>query len=211
MKVSLLMDNPRSWFAPYADELEIKLRDRGHEVVRVGRAEDLPEGDCTFFLSCEQIIQPEFRARSRHNIVIHASALPRGKGWSPMTWQVLEGKNDIPISMFEAVDRVDAGDIYATATIHLDGHELIDEMRGKEGNAIVDLALRFVEEYPMQGTPQEGEESFYARRSPKDSELNPEKSIAEQFNLLRIVDNERYPAHFTLNGKTYVLKIFKKE
>ena len=34
------------------------------------------------------------------------------------------------------------------------------------------------------------------KRTPADSEIDPGKSILEQFNLLRIVDSERYPAFF---------------
>lgn len=35
------------------------------------------------------------------------------------------------------------------------------------------------------------------------------KTIREQFNFLRVVDNERYPVYFELNGMQFVLKIEK--
>lgn len=211
-KLSLLIDNPQSWFVPHGVALAARLRARGHDVVEVTAPQDIPHGDVTFYLSCEQIIKKDIRDRNKFNIVIHASALPKGKGWSPTTWQILEGKNEIPLTMFEAVDKVDAGNIYGTSSISLEGNELIDDVRQKEGEAIIRLAEEFVERYPnIQGVPQHGEESFYTRRNPKDSELNPTKTIAEQFDTLRIVDNERYPAFFTHRGHTYVLKIYKKE
>lgn len=211
LKISILVDNPRSWFVPYGQDLARQLREREHEVCEVENPQELPEGDVAFFLSCEQIIKKEVRDRNTHNLVIHASALPKGKGWSPTTWKILEGENEIPLTLFEAVDKVDAGDVYATGAISLEGHELIDEVRQKEGKAIVDLALSFVDRYPnIVGKPQEGEESFYPRRTPKDSELDPNKSLVELFDMLRIVDNERYPAFFTHRGHTYTLKIYKK-
>ena len=40
-----------------------------------------------------------------------------------------------------------------------------------------------------------------------DSRLDPDDTIAQQFNLLRVVDNERYPAFFELLGRRYILKI----
>ena len=207
-KIAILIDNPRSWFTPYGEELGVRLRERGHKVASVADPKMLPEGDIAFFLSCEQIIKKDLRDRNTHNIVVHASALPQGKGWSPTTWKVLEGKNEIPLTLFEAVDKVDAGSVYATSTIKLEGHELLDEVREKEGKAIVELALTFVDQYPnVTGIPQEGEESFYERRTPKDSELDPQKTIVEQFNLLRVVDNERYPAFFVHKGHRYILKI----
>ncbi len=212
MKITILIDNPRSWFVPFGEELAKALKERGHEVMSITDPKAIPEGDCVFFLSCEQIIGKELRARNKYNLVIHASALPQGKGWSPLAWQVLEGKNEIPLTMFEAVDKVDAGDVYGQARIGFQGHELIDEMRQKEGGAIVALALQFVDGYSaVVGRPQEGEETFYPRRTPKDSELDPNKSLVASFNQLRIADNDRYPAFFKHLGHTYILKISKKD
>jgi methionyl-tRNA formyltransferase len=74
------------------------------------------------------------------------------------------------------------------------------------------LCHKFVARYPdivAAAREQEGEESFYPRRGPKDSQLDPEKSIKDQFNLLRVVDNERYPAWFELAGQKYTIEIKK--
>ena len=35
---------------------------------------------------------------NKNNIVVHASDLPKGRGFSPMSWQILEGKNKIKLS-----------------------------------------------------------------------------------------------------------------
>lgn len=51
-----------------------------------------------------------------------------------------------------------------------------------------------------------GKESFYPKRSPKDSELDINKSLNEQFNLLRIASNEDFPAFFYKDGKKFILK-----
>ena len=63
----------------------------------------------------------------------------------------------------------------------------------------------------MIGKPQEGKSTFYPKRTLKESELNVNKSIKSQFNLLRVVDNERYPAFFHLNDKKYVIKIYEEK
>ncbi len=210
--ISILIDNPKSWFVPYGERLREACAARGHTAHIFSDPAQLAHGDVAFFLSCEQIISKELRDRNVHNLVIHASALPHGKGWSPLTWQILEGKSEIPLTLFEAADNVDAGEIYMTSSIHLEGHELIEEIREREGAAIVDLALAFVDAYPeVSGTPQEGGETFYARRTPKDSELDPHKSLVELFDQLRVADNERYPAFFEHKGHTYILKINKRD
>lgn len=148
----------------------------------------------------------------KHNLVVHESALPKGKGWSPLTWQILEGKNCIPVTLLEATEKVDSGVIYAQEWIDFEGHELIEEMRQAQAKATVCLCKRFVNEYPKilnQARKQHGKESFYIRRGLADSELNPKQSIEAQFNLLRIVDNKRYPAHFFFKGLEYMLRIKK--
>lgn len=212
MKLTILCDNSSSWIVPYTQELKAVLIKRGHDVAYVGRAEEISQGDCAFFLGCEKMVPKEVLARNTHNIVVHESALPQGRGWSPLTWQILEGRNDIPVTLFEAREPIDSGDIYSEDALHFEGHELVDELRTKQGEATIALILKFVDTYPKaKGRSQEGKETRYEKRTPKDSELDPEKTLAEQFDLLRIVDNERYPAFFTLRGHTYILKISKKD
>ena len=87
--------------------------------------------------------------------------------------------------------------------MHFERNELIDKMHQVQGQKTIELCLRFPQApIPPEGKPQEGEESFYPRRTPKDSELDVNKTILEQFNLLRAVDNERYPAFFQVGGKS---------
>ena len=210
MVITILVDNKTSWIVPYA-ELLVKELSSDHDIQLVHESKQIPTGDIACFLSCENIIKKEIRARNKHNLVVHESALPQGKGWSPMTWQILEGKNEIPMTLFEAEDLVDNGVIYGWKILHFAGNELIDQMRKAQGEATIEMIKKFVASFPDNfGTPQRGDETFYSRRTPKDSELDANKTIAEQFNLLRVVDNERYPAFFNHKGKKYIIKIYQE-
>ena len=203
-----------SWIHPYVDQLKTSLEAAGHEVRRVTSAAELSEGDLCFLLGCGFLVSSERLALHRHNLVVHESALPEGRGWSPLTWQILEGKSEIPITLFEAAEAVDAGPIYLQTTMRFSGHELVEELREVQGSSTVELCERFVAEFPEiveQARPQAGEASMYARRGPEDSRLDPEVSLRDQFNLLRVVDNERYPAFFELDGRRYILQITRDE
>ena len=172
---------------------------------------DLQGGDICFYLGCGQIVPCSVLSRFKHNLVVHESDLPQGKGWSPLTWQILEGKNDIPVTLLRAVKKVDSGDIYLQEWLHFNGCETIDQLRHAQAKVTISLCQQFIKEYPdvlTQARPQTGKSSFYPRRSPQDSELDPQRSLIEQFNLLRVVDNERYPAFFTWLGELYVIKIY---
>lgn len=206
--------SPDSWIHPYVDQLKTSLEAVGHEVRRVTSAAELTEGDLCFLLGCGFLVSAERLALHRHNLVVHESALPEGRGWSPLTWQILEGKSEIPITLFEAAEAVDAGPIYLQMTMRFSGHELVEELREVQGSSTVELCERFVAEFPgivERARPQEGEASMYARRGPEDSRLDPEVSLRDQFNLLRVADNERYPAFFELDGRRYVLQITRDE
>lgn len=201
-----------SWMNPFDEKLKECLENRGHIVHCISSKTELHDADISLLLSCLEILEPEYLEKSKHNLVVHASDLPHGKGWSPATWQIIEGKNNIPLTLFEATQQVDSGPVYITDNIQLDGAELIDDWQKLMGNKIVDICLQFVDNYPQiisNGHKQSGNETFYPRRRPQDSELDINKTIAEQFNLLRVVDNEKYPAFFIKDGKKYIIQISK--
>lgn len=209
MKIAILT-SPKQWFVSYAKELNKKLE---NSKLFYNHAELKKSFDIVFILSYHKIISKEYLSRNNHNIVIHASALPQGKGWAPMFWQILEGKNQIPFSMFEASMGVDNGDIYMQKTLELTGHELSNELRKKQANFTISMCIEFLNNYEKFKFPKQqiGNESFYEKRNSKNSKLDINKPIKEQFNLLRIVDNKEYPAFFTIDGHKYKLTIEKME
>jgi len=209
MKIALLT-SPNQWFIPYAKKLQQKIQ---HSKLYFNHNELTEDFDIVFILSYHKIIPVEQLKKNKHNIVIHASALPQGKGWAPMFWQILEGKNNIPFTMFEVSEGVDDGDIYLQQTLQLTGYELHDELREKQADFIINMCIYFIENYDNYKIPykQVGQESYYTKRGPKDSKLNIDKSLKEQFNLLRIVSNDDYPAFFEINGHKYIIKIEKAE
>lgn len=207
--ITLVADNPRSWIIPYVRELK-RLLAQEHNTYLVHTSQRIRKGDMAFFLSCEKIVGEDILARNRHNLVVHESALPKGRGWSPLTWQILEGKKAIPITLFEARLSVDSGDIYFQEVMECEGHELVDELRQKQGEATIRLVKRFVAGYPdIVGRPQKGKPSYYPKRTPPDSELDIRKTLKELIPQLRVADNERYPAFFRFKGKKYILKVYK--
>lgn len=207
MRISIIVDSPDSWFVEYGKRLCRMLKDE-HEVEFCSSLGQR-EGDIAFLLSCENIYTAEQLTLHKSNIVIHAGDLPKEKGWSPMTWRILQGNNEVVLSLFEANTKVDSGKIYMKDTIVFNGNELLPELREKLADKILEMAVQYVKLYPIVGMDQKGEESFYRRRTPADSQLDINKSIAEQFNLMRIVDNERYPLFFRIHNQKYILKIAK--
>jgi methionyl-tRNA formyltransferase len=185
------------------------VRKYAPEPLFVKNSRKLKKRDVLFILSCNRLLTKRELSLHKNNIVIHGSDLPKGRGWSPLTWQVEAGKNKIPITLFEAFEKCDAGEYYIKDFIQLDGTELIDELREKLANKVVGLVEKYLSSYPKKAIPQKGKPTYYKRRKPEHSKLNVNKSIKGQFNKMRVADNERYPLHFCIRGKKYKLKIQK--
>lgn len=187
--------NLQAWAAENpADDIKITIN-----------RDNLTGGDFLFLISCTEMIPATIRDRYKHTLVVHASDLPKGKGWSPHIWTVLEGGKEIIVSLFEAADKVDAGPIWKKLNIPLEGHELYNEINAKLFDATLDLmdyAVQNVSNVKPETQKLSGE-SFYKKRSPEDSRIDPEKTIAAQFNLLRICDPKRFPAFFDYAGHKY--------
>lgn len=207
-RVTILVDN-ESWILPYAEGLVQELSESGFDAKLVRAANDIRNGWVCFLLGCIKLIGPQQLQRNSHNLVVHESDLPKGRGFAPMAWQIIEGKNSIPICLLEASeDEPDAGDIWLRDSIELEGDELLPRWRHLQGKKTVELCMRFVREYEsLQPIKQSGEGTWYPRRRPEDSEIDPELTIREQFGLLRVVDNERYPAFFYIDGHKVVLRV----
>lgn len=139
-RITLLSDRG-SWLNRYLPELIQALWERGHAVRWIHHPAQLAAGEVCLLLSCGRLLSAEQLALHRHNLVVHESALPQGQGWSPMTWQILEGASTIPITLFEAVADLDAGPIDLQRQIDLQGHELVEEWRGLQAQATLGLCL----------------------------------------------------------------------
>lgn len=170
---------------------------------------DAAGGDLLILISCTEIATKEVRERYKKVLVIHESALPAGRGWSPMAWQILEGKNEITISLLEAADKVDSGDIWKQEKIVFRGDELSEELNAIRDPARMRLAQWAIDNFGcVSPRKQAGQPTYYGRRTPSDSRIDPNKSIADQFDLLRICE-ARFPAFFFHRGARYEIELRK--
>ena len=182
---------------------------KSHNVTIVRDKSELNSGDLLFLISCHEMISLEIRSNYKKTLVIHSSRLPEGRGWSPQVWQILDGKTEIFVTLLEAEDDVDSGDIWKQVCVEIEKHELVDQINEKLFSCWIELMDFAVKNfYSIIPFPQHHSKATYLpKRTPEDSLLDVNDSIANQFDLLRISDYERYPAHFKLHGKTYKLKI----
>ncbi|VXC38215.1 UDP-glucuronic acid dehydrogenase [Pseudomonas sp. 8Z] len=211
MKISLLCSDARHPVNAFLLRWMEANRTRATvELVRSKR--ELSGGDILFLISCSEIITADDRAAYSHSLVLHASDLPHGRGWSPHIWQILEGAEEIVLSLIEAEDRVDTGCIWKKIKIPIAKDMLWDEINHQLFVAEIELIDFAVSQWlAIVPTQQDecGEVTYYPRRKPEDSRLDPRLSIESQFDQMRVCDPLRYPAFFELYGCKYKLTLEK--
>jgi methionyl-tRNA formyltransferase len=211
MKITLLCSEPSHPVnAHLLRWMECNKYDHDINIVRAKK--DLGGGDVLFMISCSEIVSSIDREAYGACLVLHASNLPYGRGWSPHIWQIIGGAEAIVLSLLEAEDAVDSGRIWHQITLPIPKHALWDEINQELFDAeiaLIDFAVReFNTVIPVE-QDQSVEPTFFPRRTPVHSKLDPERSIATQFDLIRACDPIRFPAYFELYGHTYKLVLEK--
>ena len=180
-----------------------------HQIAVLDKLIDAAGGDCLVMVACHEIASRATRDRYGRCFVTHASDLPQGRGWSPVIWDILHGKDRIVLSLIMAADPVNSGAIFQKFDAPVKPIDLNDDINTTLSQLVI-RALDFILQNPnAMPRQQEGEASWYRRRAPEDSRLDPSQSIASQFNLLRVCDPDRFPAFFELFGERFEVIIRK--
>jgi len=211
MKIDIFCSNPLHPVIDVMKNLDYNYPPELHSFNIKSDLEDLCGGDFLFLVSCSIFIPKIVREKYKFSLVLHASDLPEGAGWSPYIWDIINGANQITVSLIEASDIIDLGDIWLKKVFYLEGHELLDEIHDKLFKCEFELIIDAIENYSFIQPKKQGAENktYFQKRTPKDSEINPDLPISQQFNLLRTADSDRFPSFFKFKGHTYKIIIKK--
>ena len=213
MKVTIICSDSVHPVYPYLEQW-IKRNIKSHDISIYSSINNIENGgDILFLISCSEIVRKPVREMFRYTLVLHASDLPEGRGWSPHVWDIINGKDTLILSLLNAEDSVDTGDIWQKRYISLDGSELYEEINHKIFEAELELmswACGNIDHSKAKKQEIQGSATDYHRkRTLEDSQLSLDKSIEEQFNLLRVCDPKRFPAYIVRNGQKYNIKLEK--
>lgn len=213
MKIDILcppVDHPvNDWLNDW-----VKKREHVHKAAVKRSTENLGGGDILFLISCSVIVPQEVRKLYRHTLVVHASDLPKGRGWSPHIWEIVSGADEITLSLLDAEDLVDTGAIWSKQRVRVPKDALYDEINNlifEAETALMDRAVEMIEAGPRPTAQSDTLSTYYRRRTPADSGLDISRPLADLFDAIRVADPERYPAHFSIHGHTYEIRIRKVE
>ena len=210
-KVTFLLDKSNLWFEKKLRSYNFKLNNK--YIFKISKnLNNVKNQNIVFPLSYTKILPQSFLQKNELVLIAHPSKLPKNKGFAPLQYEILKNKKKFYITLIKAEKKVDAGPIYSQNSFILDGTELSDEIRNIQGLQLLKIIKNFLIKYPnIKKTKQAGKASFNKRRNFKDSELNINKTIKQQFNHLRINDNKLYPSFFYIKGQKYIIKVFKEK
>ena len=139
MKIDVLCSSADHPVNPWLDRWAAQ-RTQNHSVGIFRDKSDLEGGDILFLVSCTQLISVHERSLYRKTMVLHASDLPVGRGWSPHIWAILGGATEITVTLLEAEDKVDSGAIWAKRKLQISTSDLFDEMN----SALFDVEIELI-------------------------------------------------------------------
>lgn len=138
-RVAFLLDKSNNWIEQPLRDSGILSIDPRYNMVVCHDWEQIDGYHIVFILCYTKILDTHFLSKNYLNLIVHESDLPFGRGFSPVQWQILEGRKIIDVCLIEAVEKVDAGDIILRNQIQLNGSELYGEIRVKQAQAIFSL------------------------------------------------------------------------
>ncbi|MBL18741.1 MAG: UDP-glucuronic acid dehydrogenase [Flavobacteriaceae bacterium] len=207
MKIDILCSDPNhpivshilTWIAEQPSHQKINLL---HSVKLANG------GDFLFLVSCSEIISKSSIGKYKHALVLHAGDLPNGRGWSPHIWDLVEGQTHITLSLIEADEKIDCGNIWNKKRVCIPKHFLWHEINAELFEAEIEM-IKWAINNSKKVRPTVQDKSLQAtyrrKRKASDSEIDVNKTIAEQFDLMRVSDPSRYPAYFAIAGERFKL------
>ena len=147
-------------------------------------------------------------------IGFHGSSelLPKGRGRSPVNWSLIEGKTQFILHAFLMTPGIDDGDVITHEIFDINEWDTCQSLYYKisiiQKRILAEIIPKLVSNN-FKHTPQTGEPSYYAKRTPDDGLIDWSKSVHEIYNFVRALTRP-YPGAFTfLNGQR--LNIWKSQ
>ena len=141
IKVAYLLDNTNDWIKKYIKKSQLLNKSKKFYSKMFTNYKNIKNYDIVFVLGYTRILSPIFLKKNKLNLVVHASNLPRGKGFSPIQWQILKNKKRISFCLFKAEKKLDSGEIYEKHSLLFKGTELYDRIRYMQAKATIQINL----------------------------------------------------------------------
>lgn len=130
-------------------------------------------------------------------VVFHTAPLPYGRGGSPIQNLIMEGFQTSPVCAIKMTDKLDAGPIYSSSNVSLEGS--LNSIFLRINDAVNELIVKIISENP-EPMAQVGEPHIFKRLTHSDNEIAAGLDLEKLYDHIRMVDHPDYPNAFIMYG-----------
>lgn len=155
------------WAAQYAPDVELLKVEDVNEPEVIERVRDR-RPDASVVVAFGQKLSPELiGAMGDLAMNLHGSLVPAYRGAAPINWAIINGEKVTGVSVIGLAQRMDAGEVYATAELTIDPNETAGELHdrlARLGPRVIEQVLQNHAAGTLQGRAQDESQ---ASRAPK--------------------------------------------
>ncbi len=149
-------------------------------------------------------------------INVHPTLLPKYRGYRSGPYIIINGEKKSGVTIHELTPEMDNGDIFMQREFSLTPFDTTKSLIRKSQEVEKLLVIDFFKKLQsgiLERVKQDESEAtiFNMVRRPKDSIIDPEKSLIELYNFIRACDPVEYPAYFFVNDEKVCIKLWRPE
>ncbi len=202
------------WEPRYFAEIKRLALERGHafneaRYVAGAKWEGFWANDSVdlILMACWRYLVPAsvFQCARLGAYVFHDSLLPKYRGFAPTVWAIRNGEKELGVTLFQAVEDVDAGDIVDQRPVAIGACDSVADVMKRVTRTYLDIVrdnFSSLLSGNVEKRPQNHEEATYTCKwTPEDGLIDWNDTSQAVFNLIRAT-SKPYPGAFTyLNNR----------
>ncbi len=203
-----------AWEPRYFAEIKRLVLERGHEFNEARYvAQSKWDGfwandsvDLILMVSWRYLVPASVFQRARLGAyVFHDSLLPKYRGFAPTVWAIRNGEKELGVTLFQAVEAVDAGDIVDQRLVVIGACDSVADVMKRITTTYLDIVrdnFSSLLSGDFEKRPQNHEEATYTCKwTPEDGLIDWNDTAQAVFDLIRATSRP-YPGAFTyLNNR----------
>ena len=134
------------------------------------------------------------------SVGIHASLLPKYRGWAPIPWAIINGETETGVTFFYLDDGVDNGDMIAQARFPIEKNDNCATVYEKATRASIKLLRKYLPQLATNTAPRipqdESHATYFLQRKPEDGLIDWSWSAKRIRDFIR-AQTRPYPGAFT--------------
>ena len=138
-------------------------------------------------------------------INIHHGKLPKQKGRASINWAIINGRNQIYITIHKVIAKLDAGPIIYQKKIDIKKNENYKDIKNKINffleNHLANTIIKYSEKRIMVKKNNSKKETWNSGRNPEDGMINFYEKRKKIINLIRGISDRNFGAYCFLKQK----------